>query len=390
MASFKGIGAVHKIMRDVLSVPARTITPRILETATVAREAQALVQPDLEKSLTDLRAFHNDHLLRIRELHLNGADPLTVSEQLSDVRTSLAKISFEISLRGENADLALLLGGSAVKGDHTFLTDLDLLVIPGRPQDVPAAKRVEELMLENLSKIGIDADPTLLAQFDNHTLNSSIVNRYALRVKDDTPGFLDSWDGKVWMAWGVYYNFLMDTQILAVSTPESRVPFHLRELQDFVYSKPKAMLDLCRSHYEGLMVDLRSNEEFSIKRFALRPLYEALYSFRVNWDLRDSSIWNAIENAYILGYLTKPQKHDLKESLNFFLRLRHDIGSSAEEALDTSILTPELRTQLAEKRALGLSEFNELIEIHGKTLRDISAGILSRLAEGAISKGDQS
>lgn len=390
MAAFKGTGAIHRIMRDVIRVPLRTVAPRYIDNAAIEREAQALVQPDLEKTLSDLRAFHNDHLLRIRELHLSGAEPQVIASQLSEVRTSLARISFQLSIKEVNADLALLLGGSAVKGDHTFLTDLDILVIPGRPEDYPAAERVEQQMLENLSRIGMDADPTMLAQFNNSTLLSSAVNRFALRTRENTPGFLDSWEGKVWMAWGVYFSFLMDTRILAVSTPESRVPAHLKELQDFVYSKPEALLDLCRSHHEGLMANLQSEEDFSVKKFALRPLYEALYSLRVKWDMRDSSIWNAIENAYILGYLTKTEKHQIKESLNFFLRLRHDIGSSAEAALDTSILTPELRTQLAEKRTLGLSEFNELIEIHGKTLRDISAGILSRLAEGVSSKGGES
>lgn len=333
--------------------------------------------------LESLRDLHEKHLLRIVELYKIEQDPVAVAFELAALRQVLTVQAFRLAAgkEGDTADFALLMGGSAIRGDHTFLTDVDTVVVPHTEADREAALRVQDLMLRNLAEMAIFADEVMPNNFDALPIARLPGKFPVFSAAELKLPFNLSW----WMSNGAFYRFLMDIKVIDTwgKVKPAAYTEQLGKLQhQLVYDRPEELQTLCRESYQKSRDiteernDLRTKGKFNIKNDALRQFYYAMYAVRARYRIKDPAPGTVLNALLDKGLISAEEKQATASALDFFLDLRHLIGFSYPLAEDSSKLDKKTIQMAAYAKGVEEEQLIRKIEISAATLRKISERIL--------------
>ncbi len=338
-----------------------------------------------------MRIFHEEHMRKALDLFKSTHDPMIAAGQLAEARSVLVTWAFRLAAMENKGNLALAIGGSAVNGVHTFLTDFDFVVLPHREEDREAAKNVQYMMSRILVSIGIDADSVMPRHFDFSTFEE-LGKRYFQRVgTGNDSNFLEL----IKKTSASFYRFLMDIRIVDAykndadaGADRSEYEKKLDALKDrLVYSLPDQMIADC---FESFRQDRHwtsaadGGQVFNIKNNPLRLLHYALYAGRAKLGIRPSSFFEVLEILEKKGVLSNQDKRAALKSLRFFIGLRHLIGVSQLNAVDSAKITDETLDRLASMLGEEKSRLTAIIEETRKEMLEVAQKIFSAIGKDMI------
>jgi predicted nucleotidyltransferase len=350
--------------------------------------------PDPVQAVLNLRDFHERNILRIIDLYKNRGDAIECGQQMADLRKVIAIQTFCLATAEHEGNYCLALGGSVAKGDHTFLTDIDTVVIAAREEDREAALKVQNLMSRILRSIHIEGDDVMPWYFSGLPIESLEIKFPSVKAEGMTDSFLRS----KWLSDGSFYRFLIDIQI-ADTKGNVKAADYAKKLNGYrgraVYAQPEAMLELCEESFlktlsvlDGIQ-ELRMKKErtseqekkviHDIKNEDLRPFYYALYAARAQHKITLSSPWDILSQMQAIGIISSDEALSASKALNFFLEIRHLIGFVLPEAKDSKHMDKARIKNISSHLKISERELIKMIEISGRTLREISKNIFSRL-----------
>ncbi|HTY13229.1 MAG TPA: DUF294 nucleotidyltransferase-like domain-containing protein [Candidatus Omnitrophota bacterium] len=330
-----------------------------------------------------LRDFHFRNLLRISDLYKKSSDPVLVASQLADLRKTLAVQAFRLAASENPGNYALAIGGSATKGDHTVLTDIDSVVIAAKDEDREAALRVQELMVKILDSTYVESDDVMPFHFACLPVDK-LAAKFPLVKKSE---LTDPFQRSMWLSNGSFFRFLMDLQVVD-SRGKEKTSFYahrLDEMREKVnYQNHEAMLELCGESFAERTEEKESRgpshpRPFDIKNEALRPFYYALYAARARYGIKTPSPWKAVAELTGLGILSEKEKEAIELAIRFLLDLRHLIGFSIIHAKDSKTLSDEAVRAIAYSRGISDEEVVEKAQAAAATLRAAATKILTQL-----------
>jgi len=331
-----------------------------------------------------LRDFHQRELIRIAGYFKVSGEVLETSRQLSDLRQALVITLFHLATRERQGDLALAIGGSVVRGDHTGLTDAEVIILPASEADRPAAQRVQALMARNMRAIFLEPDEAMAYHFDANPLEMLAIHLTPATRKEITDPFLAS----MRLSNGFVLSFLMDLQIIGYSGKIAADVYrrNLAALQERVlFSHQAAFFEMCQDMYETKSKETKEKTgPFDIKNEALKPFYNALYGIRVKLHLTDPSPWNTLKVMAERGLISGAEKDTCAEALRFFIALRHLISFSVFKAEDSAALTETALLPILQYCKTSKGGLQKQLEIHTRSLREISERILDQAGGGNV------
>lgn len=342
-----------------------------------------------EEPVEGLRQFHEHHLLRIVDLYRETHDIVLTARQLADLRTSLVTWAFRMSAEENPADMALAIGGSAANGVHTFLTDFDFVVLPHAEQDREAARNTQRLMAGIMTSIGIDADFVMPQHFNYQTF-PELEQRYGALLSSAEQGL--ALKDFVFKASASFFRFFMDVRVIDhverdAAQPVGRESYEarLRELQDrLIYSTPEHVIQNCLDSFEGdihasTVRELDREYLFNIKNMPMRLLHYAIYAARARTGIGTSDLWQAMEAMESDGLLTAEEREEADFMLRFFVGLRHMIGLTSTDTMDSTKIDDNVMMALCQATGLEQEELSGLIEQYSGRVIDISMRVFERL-----------
>jgi hypothetical protein len=226
--------------------------------------------------------------------------------------------------------------------------------------------------------------------FESQPLDSGLISRTALdessRLSSSVFDLLSTYDGRVWLNWGVYYHFFMDAELVeTVAKMPSKISNQLQDWRDWIYERAVVMAGMCRARInyslkdridnDGQLIPIKPGEEISIKNDVIRPFYYALCAMRVNTGIREVSMWQILRQAEAIGIIDAGTRQLVEESLKFFIGLRHSIGINQPQAIDTNLVSKDLRVALSAERKISIVEFDRQLANHANYLLGIARRI---------------
>ena len=371
---------VNQFHRTTFDIATRS-TPSFSRTMEIGRQ----IAEKGSDPVAALRDFHQRELVRISGFFKSSGEAIETSRQLSDLRKALVIQLFHLAARENQGDLALAIGGSVVRGDHTGLTDAEVVIIPADKADRPAAKRVQALMTRNMRAIFLEPDEAMAYHFDANTLESLGPRFTPTTRKEITDPFLAS----MRLSNGFVLSFLMDLQIIGTSG-KIAADIYRRKLSalqvNVLYSRHQAFFEMCQDMYEAKTRETKegAGQAFNIKNEALKPFYNALYATRVKLHLADPSPWNTLQALQEHGLISAAEKVKCEEALGFFIVLRHLISFSVFNAEDSAHLTETALLPLVRHLRISKETLQKQLEIHTRSLREISERILDQAGGGNV------
>ena len=335
-----------------------------------------------------LREFHEHHLLRVVDQFRNGLDAAAASQQLTELRGAVVRTVFRLAASENAANLALLVGGSAVNGVHTFLTDYDFVVLPHAEADREPAQRVQNMMAELLVAMGIDADFVMPRNFDYLTM-AGLEKRYA-GLTSPVNDMDMALNGFMFKASASFFRFFMDVQVTDVhqrdaAQPVTRADYEQRlsALQDrLIFDTPDHLVENCVDSFRGMVYESNTQDRaylYNIKKNPLRLFHYALYANRATLGIRESNFWQVIDQLQERGQLSVAEANTALRALKLFVGLRHLIGLSTTDTMDSTKITPEVLNTLASLLGETPQDLSAVIERSQEQLVQISRDLIQRL-----------
>ncbi|MFA6169745.1 MAG: hypothetical protein WCW67_03540 [Candidatus Margulisiibacteriota bacterium] len=284
-----------------------------------------------------LRDFHQRHIIRIVDLYKASENPVLTSDQLADLRQSLLVNAFRLAADGVAGNFALGLAGSVAHRTHPFLSDIDAGVFPAREEDREAAINVEMKMAETLNNSGIEMDWAVSNCFENQPLSG-------LSGLFETGGDGHDRFAPMQLAGKLpALSLLLDLQLLEIRGGKRLAYYEcqLGELRQNLFgTQPEQMVDLC---WQVFTDDLATEKKsfINLKADALRPFGQALSAVKVKYQIKADSPWVIMQELYDQGLINSHQRKTVLAAFNYVLGIRHIIGFSLYDAVDSIILTPE-------------------------------------------------
>jgi hypothetical protein len=349
-------------------------------------ESGALIRSVNDAALT-LRDFHERQVIRIINLYKGGGSPIEIAEELGELRKTLTVWSFRLAAKENPGNYALAIGGSVNSDMHTFITDVDAVVISAKKEDREAAKRVQGLMMETLAAINLEADRVMPHRFDGlrfGDLQTKFPSISSHQMREPS-----KW--KFWLSNGSFYRFLMDIQIV---DKKGRVKKNVYERQldeyqrNVAYLNSRAFFTMCRETYyhdlqrsvsrkivrEGM--DPTPQSVFDVKNDAVRLFSYALYAVRAELNIKSSSPWEILHILQDRGVITVERRKEAAEALRFFLELMHLIGISLTDTMDAAKLTSPVAHTLSGILEMDIGEFLKKVDLYRENLLDISEQLM--------------
>lgn len=307
---------------------------------------------------SSLRSFYQTEMLRITDIFRSRRPPALVSQQIAELRKALVTWSFRLATLESQGNLALLIGGSAANGVHSFLTDLDFVILPHSPEDREAARNVHNMMIGLLDSLGIEADANLTNVFGYRSF-TELDKRYTPYTEPqerraDNFGLVGSFPA---------YHFLMDMQVLDVSQrdairpiPQSDYGSKLEALKDrlafsvpdhIVYTSGESIRETITNRQKG-----GGSYVFDLKNEALRLMHFALYAARARFGIRVSDYWQVIADLEKLNVISAAESKQAANALRQLINLRHFMGFASTQTTDSAFVSDrdiKLMSQIAVK-----------------------------------------
>lgn len=325
-----------------------------------------------------LRSFHEQEIMRVIDLFQAQHNTLLISEQVSELRTAIVRWTFQLALKEHQANLALLVGGSAVYGAHTFLTDLDFVVLPHEAEDREAAGRVQSMMAGILVSMGIDADFVMPNHFNYETFQQ-LESRYLPHTKSNDNTF----EAIMQRSSASFFRFLMDVQVVETSVEGNDFSERLKGLQDrLIYNTPDHVLENLVRSFNG--IEVRSSQPdnrylYDIKNNPLRLFHYALYASRAALGIRESNFVQVIDQLQERGNLSVPEANQALQALRLFIGLRHLMGLSLSDTMDSTKITPEALSAIARDLGETEADLRTVIEQQQSNLVNIARTLFERI-----------
>jgi hypothetical protein len=338
--------------------------------------------PDPLKATVSLYDSYQKNLFRIVDLYKVTRNEVLVGTQLAELRKALVVWVFRLVGRGSPGNFALGVGGSLIRGeDHTFLTDLDLVIIPHEEKDQEVARNVQELMFKILEEMDFKVDEVMPFYFDCSPFER-LGRKFTWITKEER---VDPFMMGMWKSSGAYFGFLMDLQIIEARGKVEKRAYEekLYQLQNqAVYQNPEAMIEVSLEMFLDKMKEMGKGDEgeiFKVKDWALRPFYNALYASRAKLGERSPSSLMLLTRLQEKGILSSEERDEAESLLRFFIKLRHLIGLVTWEKKEVSTIKENMLPNLLNYLKMQRKEFLETLEISHLKLREISDQIFLRL-----------
>ncbi len=302
--------------------------------------------------LGKIKTVYHSELQRVLDLTRSCHSPELVAEQIAFVRQAVLTTAFRLATIETGGDLALAIGGSAVNGVHSFLTDVDFVVLPHSAEDRNAARNVQNMMIELLDTIGIESDGNLPSLFGYRTLAElkqkyqPFTSREARKAGHDDYAFQASYP---------FFLFLMDLRILDVSGGKADKPAYesaLKETGDsLTFLSPEHVHFVGREQFketEQKAAAPKNPRAVDLKKSVFRLFHFSLYAARAHYGIKTSDLWQVIKELAAKGAITRGEAEAAGEDLKFLIKIRHLAGFALTNTFDSAILTDANLTQLAQ------------------------------------------
>lgn len=321
-----------------------------------------------------LREFHQYHIIRIVDLYRASENPVLTSEQLADLRQSLLVNAFHLAADGVAGNFALGLAGSVAHRTHPFLSDIDAGVFPAREEDREAAINVEMRMAETLNNAGIEMDWAVSNCFENQPL-SGLGGLFKVDEERQVRFAPMQLAGKL-----PALSLLLDLQILE-KRGGKRLAYYDRQLvelrQTLFASQPDQMVELCRQVVGDLVAE--KNSLINLKADALRPFGQAMSAAKVKYRIETDSPWIIMRELYEQGLINSHQRKSVITAFNYILGIRHIIGFSLYDAVDSIVLTPEAIEAVARVKKTSEQELLGQVRSACRQLLSFSSELLEKM-----------
>lgn len=352
-----------------------SIDPRQLMTTSSKLLTRLDALPEAAISPKVMRDFYEGELERVVDIFSATRSPLVTSGQLSQLRQALVTWAFRLAGKEREGNLALVLGGSAANGVHTFLTDVDFIIIPHSVEDREPARNVQNMMAGLLKSIGIEGDGYLPNSFGFMTVEELGKKYLNPLLKAEAGSVLYS------EMEGPFYRILMDARVIDSTGPtavrETYVA-RIKALQDLlIFSKPKHMIRFCAdSTWEILSTPPREGEK-EIKKNPLHLFQLALYAIRARQGIRPSNYWRVLHELQKRNIITQEERETAFQSLCLFIELRHLLSFGLSEVEASTFITDKDLELVAQRLGISKQELSEQIELKRSELVEIARKIFS-------------
>jgi len=332
--------------------------------------------------LETIRNVYRSELHRVLDLTRSGHNPALVSEQISNVRQATLATAFRLAVQETSGDLALAIGGSAVNGVHSFLTDIDFVVLPHSPEDREAARNVQNKMIGLLESLGIESDGNLPSLFGYRTL-PELKKKYGALTGPETRA--EAAVDFAFQSSYPFFLFLMDLRILDVSDAKGtglKSIFNkgLEDLRDsLAFSFPDHIEFVARESYKDTELrgpSLKDLRAIDLKKSALRLFHFSLYAARARYGIKASDFWHIIKELEAKGAMQEQEAAAAEKALRFMIRLRHLAGYALTDTFDSAILSDQTLNRLSHVMAKSREELNADISAARDTLLSLARTLL--------------
>jgi hypothetical protein len=187
----------------------------------------------------------------------------------------------------------------------------------------------------------------------------------------------------------------MDVQIMdhtttnreAIADYEGRLDTLKRNL---IFSKPERVIHHALDAFKTDLAPSKEDAEyiFNIKKNPLRLFHYALYASRAKYGIEESSFWHVVSELRGKGVISKEDEGVAVSILRLFIGLRHLIGISLPDTMDSvkindkvlgALMSDQVRPILGEERSNTREDLINHIEESRQKLVGIAKKIFNHL-----------